>query len=281
LPKWPWMFLRTLLTVALLVAAAAPGRAAAAPCVPAPGDAAFNYRAGAPAKLGAMLVRPNPAGGPLRGAGILWVHWLGDPATTNHTEFAADARALAARGATSVLVDAMWSQPHWFEAGRSPATDACDVARQVIALRRALDVLGAQPGVDPQRIAYVGHDFGAMYGSLLLAVDPRPSRAVLMTPALTFWEWFLLGKAPADARAYVATMSRYDLPGWLARTHARATLLQFAQDDGYVSGAAAAAFRNAVPARGRTYVTYAGDHALTVAAATNDRRAWLLRELAK
>jgi dienelactone hydrolase len=269
------MLFRMLLAVALLGAAVSPARA----CVLPAGDAAFRYRAGPPQHMGATLVRPRAAG-PLRGAGILWVHWLGDPATTNHTEFAADARALAARGATSVLVDAMWSQPDWFDKVRTPANDACDVPREVIALRRALDFLVAQ-GVDPARIAYVGHDFGAMYGALLLAVDPRPSRAVLMTPTLSFWEWFLLGTQPADPAAYVATMSRFDLPAYLGRSHANATLLQFAKHDVYVSAATAAAIGSLVPARGRTIKTYDSDHALHVAAAANDRRAWLIRELSK
>ncbi len=35
---------------------------------------------------------PHPA--------VLFVHWLGDPATTNHTEFEADARPLALLGVT-------------------------------------------------------------------------------------------------------------------------------------------------------------------------------------
>jgi len=113
--------------------------AALASAGPPAGDAAFRYDARTPgmhSAAGTTIVRPRAATGTLHGAGILWVHWLGDPATTNHTEFAADARALAERGATSVLVDAMWAQPNWFETGRSPATDACDVPRQVIALRR-------------------------------------------------------------------------------------------------------------------------------------------------
>jgi len=41
----------------------------------------------------------------------------------------------------------------------------------------------AQPGVDPTRIAYVGHDFGAMYGCILLALDHRISYGVLMAGA--------------------------------------------------------------------------------------------------
>ena len=45
--------------------------------------------------------------------------------------------------------------------------------QQVKDLRRALDVLLAQPNVDPARVAFVGHDFGAMYGVLEAANDKR------------------------------------------------------------------------------------------------------------
>lgn len=276
----------------------------AAACAPPAGDAAFGYDRTTPLQLKfgsasstattrerdltfaaggrivtATLIGPNVPSRPLHGAGILWVHWLGNPGTTNRTEFAADARVLAARGATSLLVDAVWAQPHWFDAVRRPATDPCEIAREVGVLRRALDVLGAQ-GVDPARIAYVGHDFGAMVGSLLLAVDPRPAYAVLMTPTLSFWEWLLLAKPPADLGTYVATMSRFDLPPYLARSRARATLLQFAEHDTYVSAATATVIANAVPAHGRTFVTYASDHTLRDPAATRDREIWLIGKLA-
>src|SRR5690349_20870664 len=36
-------------------------------------------------RLAAYVVRP--ASGPASMAGVLWVHWLGEPATTNRTEF--------------------------------------------------------------------------------------------------------------------------------------------------------------------------------------------------
>ena len=211
--------------------------------------------------------------------GVLWVHWLGEPATTNHTEFAADAQALAARGVVSLLVDMPWSQKDWFTAVRTPEHDYDDVVAQVSTLRAALDRLAAIPGVDRSRIAYVGHDFGAMDGALLLAVDPRPRFAVLMTPTLSFWEWDLLGAQPADRAAYVARMSDFDLPPWLARGRQSATLLQFANRDDYVARATASAFRNAVPDRDRTFKRYDADHSLAVPAAVDDRRAWLIAHL--
>ena len=224
----------------------------------------------------ATLVR---GAGPAPHAGILWVHWLGDPPTTNRTEFLSDARALALRGATSLLVDAPWAKPDWFERGRRPETDARDIAAETAALRRALDLLAAQPGIDRHRIAYVGHDFGAMAGVLLTAADRRVRWAVYLTPTLSFWEWYLLGRQPADAAAYIRTMSAFDLPPYLARSQAAGTLVQTARHDAYVSSATAAAFRNALPARDRTLKAYDTDHAMVSPAATADRLAWLAQRL--
>lgn len=56
----------------------------------------------------------------------------------------------------------------------------------VIDLRRALDLLLAQPGADPKRIAFVGHDYGSMHGAILAGVDRRPQSYVLLTPTGSF-----------------------------------------------------------------------------------------------
>jgi predicted esterase len=224
---------------------------------------------------GVLIAPPNPS----RAPAVLWVHWLGEPATTNHTEFLSDAQELAKRGVVSLLIDMPWSEKGWFTTIRRPETDTRDIIAQVMTLRRALDCLTAVHGVDASRLAYVGHDFGAMDGALLLAVDDRPQYAVLMAPTLSFWEWNLLGKQPDDHAAYVARMSAFDLPGWLAKGKQRATLLQFGQDDEYVSQATGIAIRNATPNRDRTFKAYKLDHALNDATVRDDRRAWLIQHL--
>jgi hypothetical protein len=96
--------------ITLLVLTAAP--AAAAPT--------FAYTPAPPGEApdGAVVVMPEKREASMPAA--LWVHWLGEPATTNHTEFLADARSLAARGAVSLLVDMPWSQKDWFTAVRTP-----------------------------------------------------------------------------------------------------------------------------------------------------------------
>jgi dienelactone hydrolase len=221
-----------------------------------------------------VLVAPavSPAGG--TGPGILWVHWLGDAATSNHTEFLPEAQRLAAEGVTSLLVDALWSNPAWYEK-RDPAGDEQALTAQVIALRRSLDVLLAQPAVDPARIAYVGHDFGAMYGALAVAADGRVHKAVFMTPSPTFWEWMLFGPVPKDIPAYVARMSVYDLPRQLAGAQLSASLWQFGKRDPYVSLATASQIKAWAPPAGRTIAAYDADHDLAAPKASADRLAWL------
>ena len=225
----------------------------------------------------AVVVTPSAAA--KNAPAVLWVHWLGEPATTNHTEFMSDAEALAKRGVVSLLVDMPWSQKDWFTGLRSTETDYTDTIAQVVTLRRALDCLTTFPGVDATRVAFVGHDFGAMDGALLMAVDDRAQFAVFMSPTLSFWEWYLLGKQPADPAAYVAQMSAFDLPGWLAKGKQKATLLQFGQNDEYVAQATGIALRNAVPNRDRTLKAYKLDHALDDQTAHDDRRAWLIAHL--
>jgi dienelactone hydrolase len=226
--------------------------------------------------IGGSLVRPVDR---KRHAGILFVHWLGDPKTTNRSEFLPDARELASHGATSLLVDAMWAQPNWFDT-RTTSGDYAASIEQVVALRRALDVLIAQPDVDPARVAYVGHDFGAMYGALVAGVDERPRAYVFMTPTATFWEWYLLGTRPADKYAYIEQMRVLDPVAYLARATMSATLLQFATNDVYVPDSAADEFSAAVPDRDKTIKRYDADHALAVDSAREDRRAWLASHLA-
>src|SRR5262245_49398845 len=90
-----------------------------------------------------------PAGnGPF--AAVLWVHWLGEE-KSNRTQFLEEAVELAPKGVVSVLVDAMWSEPRWFGT-RIPEQDYENSIRQVIELRRALDLLVSQPQIDKARV---------------------------------------------------------------------------------------------------------------------------------
>ena len=233
--------------------------------------------AGQPVK--AYLVRPPGELAPKSCAAILYVHWLGEPETTSRIEFLNEAIALAETGVTSVLVDAMWSAPDWYRS-RVPEEDFDRSVRQVIELRRAMDLLLSLPEVDPTRVGFVGHDFGAMYGMIAGALDRRAKTYVFMAPTPHFTDWFLYAQKPKDLEAYKAQLGQIDPINFIGRLAPAPVLLQFAQTDEYVTAAAAAKFFTAAQPR-KQMVTYAAGHDLRSAEIARDRVGWLMRELSR
>lgn len=227
------------------------------------------------ATIAAYLVAPSA--GAHDAAGILYVHWLGEPATTNRTEFLNEAVALAGQGVVSVLVDAMWAETDWY-ARRVPEEDYARSIRQVVALRRAMDLLLAQPGIDPARIAYVGHDFGAMYGTLLGGADRRAKTYVLMAGIPHLADWFFYAKQPKDPAAYRAQLAPLDPVNVIPQIAPASVFFQFAATDEYVSAKQAAEFYAAAAPR-KQMTTYQAHHDLHTPEVAADRIAWLMREL--
>jgi len=79
---------------------------------------------------------------------------------------------MAEKGACSLLVSAMWAGPDWFRQ-RDPAKDRIVTPRQGTRLKDGLDFLLETPGVDKERAAYAGHDFGGMFGAMLAGRERR------------------------------------------------------------------------------------------------------------
>jgi len=223
----------------------------------------------------AYVVRPTQGKGPF--AAVLFVHWLGDPETSNRTQFLPEALELAERGVISVLIEAPWSDPKWYS-NRIPEEDYANSLRQVMAQRRAMDLLLTQPDVDRRRVAVVAHDFGAMYAILAEASDKRAKTYIFMAPAPHFIDWFLFARQPKDPSQYKATLAPLDPVNLVGQLSHAPILFQFAANDHYVSPQQAAAFSAATrgPKEVRTYPT---EHHLRVPEARADRTAWLVREL--
>jgi dipeptidyl aminopeptidase/acylaminoacyl peptidase len=224
-----------------------------------------------------MVTPAQPTAG--RRPGVLFVHWYGPPnPTSNRTQFLPDAIELARLGAISLLIDTPWSDPSWFPK-RNGDRDYEMSVQEVKNLRRALDVLLQQPSVDAARIAFVGHDFGAMYGALAVAADRRVSRFVFMAGTQSFSDWFLYTptRQGAARERFIAKLAPLDPVKYLPRVAPRPILLQFANDDKFVSKEAAAALAKA-SGTAKTVKYYNAQHELS-AEATRDRIEWLTREL--
>ncbi|HET9315865.1 MAG TPA: dienelactone hydrolase family protein [Vicinamibacteria bacterium] len=228
-------------------------------------------------RTGAYLVAPEGAG--KSRPAVLFVHWYAPKEKdSNRTQFLEQASELARRGVVSLLIDTMWSDPAWYRS-RDYNEDYDHSVEQVRALRRALDVLLARPDVDPGRVAYVGHDFGAMYGAVLAGVDPRVSAAVALQAGTTsFADWFLLSaKLEGEARArFVAKLEPLDPVHYIGKAKAP-VLFQFAKEDVYVPKANADAFV-AAAAEPKEVRWYDGGHGLTPQA-VRDRQDWLAARL--
>lgn len=165
--------------------------------------------------------------------------------------------------------------------GSSAEADRRLVIQQVVELRRALDVLIAEGDADPERIGYVGHDFGGMFGAVLAGVDRRVKTFVLMAMTDDFAEWFLLGSTldRAARDAYREAMRPVAPIEYLPYAAPASVFLQFAQDDNFVSPEVAAGIFAAASQPKRMEV-YPSDHALHHNGTANqDRVEWLIEQL--
>jgi dienelactone hydrolase len=210
---------------------------------------------------------------------ILFLHWYEPPRpTSNRTEFLAEAIDLAEAGAVSLLVDTPWTAEKWFPT-RDAARDYEFTVEMTARVRRALDVLLAQPNVDKTRVAVVGHDFGAMWGALAAAEDPRITHFVYMAGTRSFSDWYLFTpkKEGAERDAFVAKMAPLDPITALGKIASRPVLLQFGSRDQFVKNDAAQAMADAVTGP-KTLKTYDFEHELTYQARV-DRLAWLREQL--
>ena len=240
------------------------------------GERLVTYRTPSGERRVAEIIRPATPGSY---AAVLFVHWY-EPEShdSNRTQFEAEARALARRGAIALLVETMWSDRDWF-VKRTQADDIANTERQVVELHQALDLLLAEPGADPARLAYVGHDFGAMHGVLLGAADPRPRAYVLMAGTPRFPDWYLYYPRleGAEREAFVASMAPYDPIAHVAQLAPAPLLFQFGRDDRHVPIARAEEFY-AAAREPKQLAWYECGHGLNEQAA-RDRAVWLGQQL--
>ncbi len=220
------------------------------------------------------LIRP-PGDGPF--AGVLFFHWLGSP-QGNREQFLEEALQLARKGVVSMLIQGYFP---WLEAPVNGTIDRQQVIDQTIDTRKALDLLLRESGLDTQRVAYVGHDYGAMYGAILAGVESRVKAFVLIAGMGSFADWSLKywpSTAAAGDRAYRDALDPVDPVHFVPYAAPAALLFQFANNDKYISTETALAF-SAAASPPKTVRWYDAQHDMRVPQAQKDRHDWLARQL--
>jgi dienelactone hydrolase len=168
-------------------------------------------------------------------------------------------------------------QPRGLTPAQSLARDRRLTVADVIAARRAVDLLRSLPQVDPARIAVAGWSLGARTTAILAGVEPRIRAYVLMSggasPVSTY-----VAEAPARLRPEVRrVLSAIDPLRWIARGRPGTILLQDGRKDAVVPRAALLTLAHAAP-RGTELRWYPTPHDLSVAA-YRYQLDWLSRHL--
>lgn len=212
-------------------------------------------------------------------AAILYSHWY-EPESgySNRSQFVEEAKEMARAGAVCLLIETLWSDPDFFMK-RTQNDDAQNSIEEVVNTRRAIDILLSQPDVDFSRFAFVGHDFGGMYGVLAGSLDQRPTHYVLMAATPRFPDWYLYSpRLEGDAReTFIRQMSEIDPITHIQNLSPAPVFFQFATDDPHVPRERAKEFFAAATAP-KEMTWYEAGHALNPDA-TLDRKAWLKENL--
>ena len=142
---------------------------------------------------------------------------------------------MAHSGAACLLVETLWSDPDFF-LKRTQAEDIQNSLEELVNIRRAMDLLLSQPGVDAGRFALVGHDFGAMYGVLAGSVDRRPTHYVAMAATPRFPDWYLYSpQLEGELREeFIRQFSPLDPISHIHSLSPSPVLFQFGTDDPHV-----------------------------------------------
>ena len=243
----------------------------------------------------------SPSGGPVSAyqivpkgkgpfAAIIFGHW----GNGTRGEFIPEAKAYACAGVVSLLPDYRWERPRpWYSAideFAHPDLDRKTRINTVVEMRRAIDLLLTRTNVDPNRIGYVGHSFGAQFGAILAAVDPRIKVAVLMAGAAEEADLLLRSDNPrlADLRAslpkgqldtYLNTLADLNAVNYVRYAQPVPLLLQFANFEQYFDRASMDRYA-AAATEPKTVLFYDSAHDLNDPQALKDRVDWLAKRLA-
>lgn len=198
--------------------------------------------------------------GTTRKPGVVYVHGAG----SNRESMIGPALWLAGRGAVTLAISA----PSGSSAGPEDSTALGRLEwqrdleiRDVVAIRRALDLLAEREDVDRDRLGYVGWSAGARAGAITAGVDRRLHSVVLISGGSAPVSEFVAA-APVELRGEVEkTMSSIDPLHYVAQARAGSLLFQDGRRDSVIPRKALEALIAAAPDDSEVR-WYDADHAL-------------------
>jgi len=223
-------------------------------------------------RIDGYLVHPPGRG---RHPAVVFVHGSGG----DRTELLAPAAWLAARQVVSLTITAPSSS------ARTSASTPAELLRQaravtvadVVAVRRAVDVLTSLRSVDPRRIGYLGFSAGARLGGLVAASEPRVRALALLSAGAVHVSAYAAAAPPALRPQVRRVLGSVDPIRYIALARPGSLLLEDGRKDMVVPRVALLNIARAAP-KGTPVRWYDAPHGLN-RAAYRDAFAWLARKL--
>jgi dienelactone hydrolase len=235
-------------------------------------DVSFGGRSGR--VQGFLVVPPKTRG---RHPAVVLLHGAGG----TRNDFLGYAVKLAHRGFVALTLTAP-SSARPIPSGLAPRVtlhrEAALTIDDVVAVRRAVDMLQARSTVDPKRIGLVGWSSGARTGAVVAGVEPRIRAFVLMSAGavpVSAYVKAVPGWLKPDVRS---TLTPLDPLHWIARARPGSVFLEDGRQDEVVPRRALMAIVHAAPKQTRVR-WYQAPHRLN-SAAVADQLAWLQQRLA-
>jgi cephalosporin-C deacetylase-like acetyl esterase len=227
-------------------------------------------------QIRAYLVRPTGTG---YFAGIVFVH----PGPGDRSSFLEEAAELANKGAVSLLINAPWAYPDFGEqAMNMTAEDMRNMFVQTAKdIRRSVDLLQSRPEVDVNRIGYVGHSLGALFGGVLSGAEKRIKALVLMAGTGSFTDVAVLnmpGLEGVALEAYRKTMEPIDPVNYVPHASPSALFFQYGLQDNFYSRKKFLDYYEAA-SEPKSIRWYEADHYRLNERGGSDRIEWLTKQL--
>ena len=223
-------------------------------------------------RVDGYLVVPPGRG---RRPAVVFVHGSGG----DRTELLPEAGRLAARNVVVLTITApsTSAQSSATTPGQLLGEMRAASISDVVAVRRAVDILRSLAVVDPKRIGYLGWSAGARTGALVAAAEPRLRALVLLSAGAAPISAYAAAVPPSLRPQVRRELGSVDPLRYVARARPGSLLLEDGRRDAVVPRAALLNVVHATPPA-TTVRWYDAPHALD-RAAYRDAFDWLVRKL--